>query len=71
MPKTPVISYNTLVKKLLKAGFMEFRANKHIIYTKENLTIPIPKKHQGDIPKGTLRAIIKQMNVTVEQFINL
>lgn len=31
------------------------------------MTIPIPS-HPGDVPKGTLRAIIREMGMTVEEF---
>jgi len=28
-------------------------------------------QHPGDVPKGTLRAIIREMGITVEEFNNL
>jgi hypothetical protein len=33
----------------------------------QDLTIPIPT-HPGDVPKGTLRSIIREMRITVEDF---
>ena len=35
--------------------------------TDKYTTIP---NHPGDMPEGTLRAIIKQANITVDQFLN-
>ena len=66
---------NSQVKKLRKAGFVFDRQAKgsHEIWynptTKRRTTIP---NHQGvDIPKGTLKAIIKEAGLSVEEFINL
>ncbi len=72
MPKLPVISYNELAKKLTKAGFKLIRTSKHPVYYNkpDNITIPVPM-HRGDVPKGTLRIIIKEIGLTVEEFINL
>ena len=33
----------------------------------KNLTIPVPR-HPGDVPKGTLRSIIREMQMSVEEF---
>ena len=71
--KLPVISYLTLAKKLENAGYKPVRASKHIIYCNEelNLTIPIPKKHKGDVPKGTLRTIVNMIKLSVKEFNDL
>ncbi len=73
MPKLPIINYKTLARKLEKAGFQYVRTKKHQVYChlEKNLTIPIPKNHRGDIPKGTLRAIIHQMEMSVDDFSKL
>ncbi len=57
---------------LTKAGFKLIRTSKHPVYynESENITIPVPK-HNRDVPKGTLRIIIKEIGLTVEDFINL
>jgi len=31
------------------------------------LTVPIPS-HAGDVPKGSLRSIIREMQISVEEF---
>ena len=73
MSKLPIISYRTLIRKLRKAHYQLIRTSKYLVYynTERNITIPIPKKHEGDIPKGTLRAIIQEMEISVEYFISL
>jgi predicted RNA binding protein YcfA (HicA-like mRNA interferase family) len=63
-----------VIRKLKKAGFVFDRQAKgsHEIYynpkTKRRVTVP---NHPGDLPKGTLRAIIKQSGLTLEEFLEL
>ena len=69
MPKLIPISHKELAKKLKRAGYVEIRTSRHPVYYLEskNLTIPVPK-HPGDVPKGTLRAIIREMGIDVGSF---
>ena len=69
MPKLVPISHRELARKLRRAGYLEIRTSRHPVYymAKKNMTIPVPN-HPGDVPKGTLRAIIREMGITVEEF---
>ena len=69
MPKLPIISYKKLAKKLHKANFELIRTSKHPIYynAEKGITIPVPN-HLGDVPKGTLRVIINEIGLSVEEF---
>jgi predicted RNA binding protein YcfA (HicA-like mRNA interferase family) len=69
MPNLTPISYRELARKLKRAGYVEIRTSRHPIYylASKNLTIPVPK-HPGDVPKGTLRAIVREMGVDVDEF---
>ena len=69
MPKLAPISHRDLARKLRRAGFVEIRTRRHPVYysARQDLTIPIPM-HPGDVPKGTLRSIIREMRLTVEDF---
>lgn len=64
--------YREVVKRLRKFGFVFHRhaAGSHEIWfnpeTKRFTTIP---NHPGDMPEGTLRAILKQANIDPEVFI--
>jgi len=64
--------YRDVVNKLKKFGFEFYRqaAGSHEIWynksTKLYTTIP---NHSGDMPEGTLRAILKQANISVEKFL--
>jgi len=53
----------------MKAGYVEIRTSRHPTYyfAPKNLTIPGPN-HPGDVPKGTLRAIVRERGIGVEQF---
>lgn len=65
--------YREIIKKLKKFGFIFLREAKgsyQIWYNPDkNLYTTIPK-HQGDIPEGTLRAILKQTDIKPFDFIN-
>jgi predicted RNA binding protein YcfA (HicA-like mRNA interferase family) len=63
--------YRQIVQRLKALGFQFDRqaAGSHEIWfnpsTRRYTTIP---NHPGDMPEGTLRAILKQAGVTPEQF---
>jgi predicted RNA binding protein YcfA (HicA-like mRNA interferase family) len=69
MPKLVPISHRELARKLRRAGFVEIRTTRHPVFylAEKDLTIPVPR-HPGDVPKGTLRAIIREMGSSVEAF---
>jgi len=73
VPKLPVVSGLEVVKALSKIGYeADHQTGSHIIlrqkeYPHRRLTIPNHK----EISKGTLRAIIRQAGITVEEFLNL
>ena len=66
--------YKEVIRKLKNAGFEYDRNAKgsHEIWwnptTRARTTIP---NHPGDIPEGTLRAILKQAGISPDEFINL
>jgi predicted RNA binding protein YcfA (HicA-like mRNA interferase family) len=65
--------YQEVVRKLRKAGFEfdRYAKGSHEIWwnpiTRARTTIP---NHPGDIPEGTLRAILKQAGISSEEFLN-
>lgn len=66
--------YREIVKILKKFGFEFYRqaAGSHEIWhnpqSKRFTTIP---NHTGDMPEGTLRAILKQADIDVNEFIGM
>jgi len=65
--------YRRIVKKLKRLGFEFDRqaAGSHEIWynakTKRYTTLP---NHPGDLPEGTLRAILKQAGIPIERFLH-
>ena len=64
--------YRAIVKRLKKLGFEFDRqaAGSHEIWfnSQTNCYTTIPN-HPGDMPEGTLRAILKQAGVSVDDFL--
>lgn len=73
MTRLAGFKYREIIKRLRKLGFEFHRhaAGSHEIWynpsTKRYTTIP---NHTGDMPEGTLRAILKQAGITAEQFLS-
>ncbi len=73
MPSLVSISYDKLVKKLKRAGYIPIRKSKHTIYfhREKQITIPVPHKHSVGISKGLLNKLIKEMKLSRDEFNNL
>jgi len=73
--KLSPMSYRKVTKKLKKAGFVLRRQCKgsHEIwkYPTTRRTTSVPRHARKDIPAGTLKAIIKQTGLDVEEFLEL
>ncbi|MBD2361028.1 type II toxin-antitoxin system HicA family toxin [Anabaena minutissima FACHB-250] len=72
MSKLPVISGAECVKALEKIGFIVDRQRgSHIILVREDprTTISIPEHKELD--RGTLRGIIRQVGLSVDEFVEL
>lgn len=67
-------SPDEVIRKLRRAGFVFDRQAKgsHEIWrnpaTRARTTVP---HHPGDLPESTVRAIIRQAGISVEQFLEL
>jgi len=72
MPKLVPISHRELARKPKRAGFELIRTRRHPVYysAEKDMTIPIPS-HPGEVPKGTLRTIVRETGMTVEEFNSL
>jgi predicted RNA binding protein YcfA (HicA-like mRNA interferase family) len=73
MPKLPVLKSNQLVKILNKIGFFEFHCvGSHKQFKHKDGRRTTIAVHSGkDVPTGTLRAIINEINISVEEFIKI
>jgi len=73
MPKLPIVSGQALIKVFMKIGYeRDHQTGSHVILRHKEppyrrLTIPNHK----EISKGTLRAIIRQVGLSREEFFKL
>lgn len=71
MPKLPVASGREVVRALERAGFQFLRQRgSHVtmINRETRQTVPVPVHASKPLRTGTLRAIIRDAGLTVEQF---
>ncbi|MBS3092491.1 type II toxin-antitoxin system HicA family toxin [Candidatus Pacearchaeota archaeon] len=74
MPKLPVLSGKDMVKILSKIGFVHVRTRgSHAIMNKQTqekkITVPVPL--HKELAKGTLKSIMNQVELTLEDLLNL
>ena len=75
MSSLPSLKPADVIRKLRKAGFVFDRHAKgshEIWHNPETRRRTVVPNHPGrDIPKGTLRAIIDQAGLSIQEFVNL
>ena len=72
MTKLPDISGKVCIKALVKIGYYQKRQEgSHIILRKDDPFSQIVVPNHKNVAKGTLRTIIKNAGLTVDQFVNL
>ncbi len=65
----PRLSGKECARILVKAGFHEVRQQgSHLVMRKENPFCQLTVPQHKDLDRGTLRAIIRQSGLTVEEF---
>ena len=73
MPKLPVVKASKLYRALLKLGFYKHHQSGSHVQLKhpDGRRTTIPLHPAREIRKGTLKAIINDLEITVEEFIKL
>ncbi|MEH2191508.1 MAG: type II toxin-antitoxin system HicA family toxin [Nostoc sp.] len=72
MSKLPIISGQECIKALAKAGFYILRQRgSHIILRRDEPFSEVVVPNHQELDKGTLRAIIRQVGLSVDEFIEL
>ncbi len=73
MPKLPIIKARELVKALKQLGFSEFhRVGSHAQFKHPDGRRTTVSIHSGkDIKKKTLKSIIADIDITIEEFIKI
>ena len=73
-PKLPRITSKEVIRALKRAGFAEWRqrgSHLHLKRLSDNTRVTIPVHRGRTIPPGTLRGIIRDAGLTVEEFVDL
>lgn len=72
MSKLPIVSGKECIKALETIGFVMFRQRgSHITMVRENPQCQVTIPNHKTVAKGTLKAIIRQADLTVDEFIKL
>ena len=72
--RLPALTARDVIRALERAGFAVSRtsgSHRRLVHSSDparKVTVPV---HTGDLPRGTLRAIISQAGLTVAEFIAL
>jgi predicted RNA binding protein YcfA (HicA-like mRNA interferase family) len=71
MPPVPAVSGGQVVKALERAGFVVTRVkgSHHRLRHPDGRSTTIPVHGARDVPKGTLRAVLEDAGLTVEEFL--
>lgn len=71
MPKLPALRSAQVVQALKRAGFIEMRQRgSHLRLKRGNLAVTVPM-HTGDLSQPVLRSILRQAQMTDEEFLAL
>lgn len=74
MPKLPIVKDRELIRVLKKLGFFEHpeRGTSHLVFKHADGRITTVARHPGqDIPRGTLRGILRDIRVSPKEFAQL
>lgn len=72
MSKLPIVSGAQCIKALENIGFIVTRQRgSHIILVREEPKTTVTVPNHDELDRGTLRAIIRQVDLTVDDFIAL
>ena len=71
----PLLKPRTILRALLRAGFyVHHQAGSHVQLRhpeKQHLRVTVPRHDRYDLPRPVLRGILRQAELTVEQFLDL
>jgi len=67
----PALRASQIVSALERAGFVVKQTGSHVILTRSGLRRPIVvPMHRRELPRGTVKDIIRQAGLTIEEFLN-
>lgn len=68
MPELPIISGQKIIKTLVNLGFVVVRQKAAVFLQRVSDTVTVPL--HNPVKKGTLKSILKQANVSLDEFLN-
>jgi len=69
MPPVPVVKQTEVRKAFERAGFRFVKQEgSHVKMRRDDVSVALPQHKGRDMPPGTLRGILTQANMTVEEF---
>ncbi len=72
MSKLPVVSGTECIKALEKIGFEDYRQRgSHIVLVRKSPPAQTTIPNHKELDRGTVRAIIRQAGLTVDEFVAL
>ncbi len=72
MSTLPIVSGQKCVQALAKVGFVvRTQKGSHIILVRQNPKLRLSVPNHRELAKGTLRAIIRQAGLSVDEFVAL
>ncbi len=72
MSRLPAVSGEQVVRALQRAGFaIRGQRGSHVKLRKGEVTVVIPVHSSRDLRRGTLRAILRDAGLTIEEFVSL
>ena len=72
MPRLPVCKHVTVIRVLQRAGFFLDRSSgSHRFFSSSRPGIVTVPFHRKDLKRGTLKSIIEQAGLSVEEFMQL
>lgn len=72
MSRLPSLTYREVIVRLRQAGFgydRQAKGSHEIWYNPETHRRTVVPNHPGAIPRGTLRAIIREAGLSIEEFL--
>lgn len=71
-PKLPIITAKEMMRALERAGFyFHHQTGSHVTMKHTDGRRITVARHVGDMKRGTIRAILREANVSIEDFIDL
>jgi predicted RNA binding protein YcfA (HicA-like mRNA interferase family) len=72
MPPLPIVSSEEAIRAFVKAGWLVNRhKGSHTTLTQAGSIVVLTVARRKEMPRGTLRALIRAAGLTVEEFVEL